>query len=76
MFRVIALRPRPRQTFHQLVASCWRTIEAGEVTWDRATRRLVVERTTFDTRAEQHVRTHYTVGDDGTLVPIRIERLP
>ena len=35
VLRVIALRPQPRQTFHQLVASCWKDIDPGEITWGR-----------------------------------------
>ena len=75
MLRVIALQPVPHQVFHQLVASCWSTIEAGDTTWDDRTRELTVERTTLDQGVEDR-RTRYRIKPDGTVATLGVESLP
>ena len=81
--RVIALSPRPHQTFAQLVASCWTVIDAGEISWNQATRALTIERTTYAPPAAtggaataEHTRTTYSVAASGAIMALRVERLP
>ena len=82
LVRVIALLPQPHQTFAQLVASCWSSIEAGDVSWDTATHLLTIERTTFPPQAAaskttvEDLRTTYAIMPQGTVTPRRVERLP
>lgn len=75
VLRVVSLRPQPRQSFHQLVASCWYDIEPGEISWDAATSSLIVERQVFSKPAE-HTRTRYHVNDEGSVIPDKVENLP
>ena len=75
VLRVIALRPALRETFRQRTASCWTTVEEGEVAWDAGARVLSVERWTFSPEAE-HLRTRYRVGANGTVAQQGVERLP
>ena len=75
VLRVIALRPTLHQTFALRLESCWQTIEAGEVGWDAAARRLTVERTTF-TPDERHLRTIYAVADNGRVTAVESMPLP
>ena len=76
VLRVIALRHGPRQTFHRRIASCWRTIEAGEVGWDAGTGRLSLERTTFDASGARDLRTVYRIGPEGDVTQMQVERRP
>ena len=75
MLRVLALRPAPHQVFHQLVASCWFTIDAGDIAWNGRTRKMTVERTTFDRGVEDR-RTRYRIDPDGAVVTLGVESLP
>ena len=83
MIRVIALSPRPHQTFGQLVASCWAPVDAGDVTWDRTAHLLTIERTTYSRHAAPgsgttvaDTRTTYRIAPDGSVTPVRVEDLP
>ncbi|QYE36405.1 hypothetical protein KZX46_11050 [Polymorphobacter sp. PAMC 29334] len=66
MLRVVALRPALHQTFALRTASCWRTIDEGEIGWDDKAGQLAVERTTYDPET-QHQRVRYRVSNDGNV---------
>jgi hypothetical protein len=68
MLRVIALRPQARQTFKDLVDSCWNNIESIAIGWDATTATLKTEFTTTD----GDVFTRYKVLDDGVVRMIGI----
>ena len=82
VIRVIALLPRPHQTFAQRVASCWTAIDPGDTSWDAAGRTLTIERTTYEHAPKgnemvvQDLRTTYRVAPTGTVETVRVERLP
>ena len=73
--RVIALEPRPHETFHQLVGSCWSDIDPGDVSWDAAASRLVIERDLM-TGSTGHTRTSYRIDAAGNVTPDKMEHLP
>ena len=75
VLRVLALRPRLRQTFHQRVDSCWRTIEAGGIGWDGPTSTLTIERSVFSDPVD-HSRISYRISPDGAVVTGAVEQLP
>ena len=64
--RVVSFSGRPRQTFEQLVESCWQTIEEGDVAWDPSAHTLSVERTTYSD-GEAHTNRIYQVDDKGAV---------
>lgn len=76
VLRVIALQPAPHQTFHQRIASCWRTIEPGDIAWDRGARMLSVERTTVDGPQARDLETLYRITTAGAVTPTGVERRP
>jgi len=75
VLRVITLRPAPRETFRQRTASCWTTVEEGEIAWDAGAGVLSVERWTFSPEVE-HLRTRYRVSADGIVAQQEVERPP
>ena len=76
VLRVIALRPRPHQTFHQLVASCWKDIDdPGEIVWNGATSTMVVEHD-GPTEASGHAPVSYGIDSQGNVLPIKVKQSP
>ena len=66
ILRVVSFSGSPRQTFEQLVDSCWLTIEEGDVAWDPSAHTLSVERTTYND-GEAHTNRIYQVDDKGAV---------
>ena len=66
ILRVVSFSGSPRQTFEQLVDSCWLTIEEGDVAWDPSAHTLSVERTTYSD-GEAHTNRIYQVDDKGAV---------
>jgi hypothetical protein len=76
VWRVIALRPVPQQTFHQRIASCWQSIDEGDTSWDSRTRQPTVERTTFDASGAHDLRTLYRITPEAFVTQIEVDQLP
>ena len=72
VLRIVALRPRLRQTFHQRVVSCWQGIDPGEITWNGATSTLVVERIVLSA-ATPDTPARYRIDSLGTVSPVKAE---
>ena len=66
ILRVVSFSGRPRQTFEQLVESCWLTIEKGDIAWDKSAHTLSVERTTYSD-GEAHTNRIYQMDDKGAV---------
>ena len=65
VIRVILLRPDLRQTFSERVESCWTSIEAGRIVWNRSDQTLLLE--TFGGPGEGHSVKTYAVQDGGAV---------
>ena len=66
ILRVVSFSGSPRQTFEQLVDSCWLTIEEGDIAWDPAAHTLRVERTAYSDD-QAHTNRIYQVDDKGAV---------
>ena len=75
ILRVVALRPRPHETFRQLVASCFRNIDPGQIVWDEGAANLTVERQ-VQLEPSGHTRSSYHISAEGAITPGKIEILP
>ncbi len=73
--RVVSFAGVPRQTFEQLVESCWLSTEDATATYTKAAG-LVIDRTPLDPLPVEHRRTHYTVSASGVVTERTHEILP
>jgi len=67
VLRIIALEPRIHQSFHKLVASCWRSIEADTIDWDPRAHRLTTTLSTPD----GNISVQYEVTPAGAVTTVK-----